>query len=403
MKKKLWLLILAVSLACRADLDWVEYRGPGGAGFTSQAIHPPLGLKWKILLQEGGQKAESFNPPVVMDRTIYFGSDDKNFYSFDMESGYMNWIFKTRGKVNSVPFADEQLVYFGSNDGRLYAVDRKSGKEKWRFQTYNTVQSLVLKSEDTIIFTSDTGATYFLSADGKEKYRPLPNPVWSHHTFQVYDGVIYWAPQGRRFGAFRIKDRKWLWLVNTETDYVVWYSFPALADDTLYFGGNFFNYRSSRLAYYALDRESGRELWRVDDDMDLGDLVAPNRNTMFFNHVPLLDYMAPAVYRNLVIFTSGDTVVRALRATDGAVVWRKRFDLPVSSAPTIAGDRIYFGIHGHEGLGKKARLVCLEAKSGEQLWEVEVEGAPLNAPVIAGRTVIFGTADSHFYVLEEVF
>jgi outer membrane protein assembly factor BamB len=386
---------------CRANLDWITYRGLDGAGYTTNAIYPPLGQKWKILLNEEPARSESFNPPIVIDNTLYFGSDDKNFYAFDLDSGYMNWIFKTKGKVNSVPFADEKSVYFGSNDGRLYAVDRITGKEKWNFQTYNTVQSLVLKADETIIFTSDTGSTYFLDEAGKQKYPPLPNPVWSHHTFQVHDGVIYWAPQGRRFGAFRIKDRKWLWMVNTESAYMIWYSFPAIADGRLFFGSNFFNQRGSMLNFYALDQESGQNIWTMHDDMDPGENTRADRNTLFFKHVPLLDYMAPSIYKDIVIFTSGDSAVRAFRQSDGAIVWQKRFAAPTSSAPTIAGDRIYFGLSAVPG--REARLVCLSAKTGEQLWELEVEGAPLNAPVISGRHIIYGTASNHFYVLEEVF
>jgi outer membrane protein assembly factor BamB len=76
-------------------------------------------------------------------------------------------------------------------------------------------------------------------------------------------------------------------------------------------------------------------------------------------------------------------------------------DMPVSSAPAIAGDRVYFGLLGDDYTPPK--LVCISARDGRFLWQMETEGAILSAPVIAGRRIIFGTDKSVFYVLEEVF
>jgi len=81
--------------------------------------------------------------------------------------------------------------------------------------------------------------------------------------------------------------------------------------------------------------------------------------------------------------------------------WERAFDAPVSSAPTIAAGRVYFGILGNEQI--PPQLVCISARDGRVLWQMETEGAILSAPVIAGKRVIFGTDESVFYVLEQVF
>ena len=402
---------LLLGTGCDEQVDWLAYRGINGAGYTSNSLYPPLGLKWKLSLQDDKAKqAQAFNPPVVMGDAIYFGSNDGNFYSLDVERGYMNWIFKTRAKVNSVPYADEDRIYFGSNDGRVYAVDREKGTKLWEFQTYHTVQSLILRYEDTIIFTSDTGATYFLNPEGKEQHR-IPNPVWSHHTFQVYDGVVYWAPLGRRFGAYDIASKRFLWNVDVTARYPVWYSFPAIDDERVYFASNFYMYGPSELRFYAVNRLDGSSVWDQRYEMDIGSNVKQNRDTMFMRHVYLLDYMAPALWRNRVIFTAGETVVRAFEAESGEILWERHFAYPTSSAPTVAGDRVYFGVRGDgtrlEGAdkssGRAPRLVCLSAKDGRILWDMDTEGAILNAPVVSGKRMIFGTETNKFYVLEEVF
>jgi outer membrane protein assembly factor BamB len=115
----------------------------------------------------------------------------------------------------------------------------------------------------------------------------------------------------------------------------------------------------------------------------------------------MLDFMAPTVWKDLVIYTGGDTRVRAFDAESGLPRWEKAFDMPVCSAPTIAGGRVYFGLLGDDYTPSK--LVCISARDGKLLWQMETEGSLLSAPVIAGKRIIFGTDKSVFYVLEAVF
>lgn len=387
------------------QVDWIYFRGNDGSGSTPNSILPPLGIRWNLKLQEA-EKADVFNPPVVRGDSIYFGSYDGNFYSLNVSSGYMDWIFKTRAPVNSVPYAGEKTVYFGSNDGHVYAVNRKDGEKKWDFNTGNTVQSLVLRYKDTILFTSDTGATFFLDPNGKEQHR-IDNPVWSHHTFQVYDGIVYWAPLGRRFGAYSLAERRFLWSIDVDVPYSVWYSFPAIDEERVYYGSSYLTPSGVVLHYYAVDRLTGESAWEIEDTMEIGDHTPYNVDTLFLRHVRLLDYMAPSLWKNLVIFTSGDAVVRAYDRVTGSSVWTQTFDYPTSSAPTVAGDRIYFGLRGDHAYaqtgGEKPSLVCISARDGRILWKMEVDGAILSAPVISGNRIFFGTETNRFYVLEEIF
>lgn len=391
--------------ACGAG-DWLEFRGTQGRGVSPTTVAPPLALKWKLPLQEGAPRATSFNPPIVYDGTIYFGADDGNFYALDVDSGYMRWIFKTRAPINSVPYADEETVYFGSNDGRVYAVSRGDGRELWSFQTDATVQSLILRYEDLIIFTSDRGASHFLDPDGNEVHR-IPNPIWSYHTFQVYEGVIYWAPappeRGVSFGAYDIDRRSYLWFADKDDPYAVWYSFPALRGRTMYYATGGVRGGSLEFNYLAVDRTTGSEIWRDTQEswFDDGSLYDPV--PLFIDNLKLLDYLAPALWRNLVIFTSGDHVVRAFDAGTGREAWRVTLEQPTSSAPTVAGNRLYFGVRGDPlPGGRPARLICLAANNGRMLWEMELDGAVLSAPVASRGLMIFGTDENYFYVLQEV-
>ena len=411
-------LALAVAAAPPAfgagNRDWVMFRGEEGRGITETRITPPLAVKWQLKLQAAGAQARSFNPPVVVDDTIYFGSDDGNFYALDVDSGYMRWIFQAQAPVNSVPFADREHLYFGSNDGHVYAVARDTGEERWRFPTEYTVQSLILRYDDLVMFTSDRGNTHFVTAAEGAEVHYIPNPVWSFHTFQVYDGVMYWAPgppgRGASFGAYDVYEKAYLWIKGT-TPGLNWYSFPALRGDELFYsaaglGRGPGGAGGLQFVYYAVDRRTGEELWSQQEESffgDAGELIYQPRR-VFLDNLQLLDYLAPVLWRNVVIYTSGDAVVRAFNARSGRPAWRHSFQYPTSSAPTVAGDRVYFGVRG-DGVpgGRPPRLVALSAQNGRLLWEMELEGAVLSAPVVAGNHLIFGTDRNFFYVLEEVF
>ena len=123
----LTVLFFCLLISCTESRDRIVYRGEGGRGYYPEKLIPPIGIKWKLKYQEGDARERHFNPPVVYKNTLFFGSSDSNFYALDIESGFMEWVFKTSAPVNSVPYVDGEKVYFGSSDGFVYAADIKTG------------------------------------------------------------------------------------------------------------------------------------------------------------------------------------------------------------------------------------------------------------------------------------
>jgi outer membrane protein assembly factor BamB len=395
--------LLALS-SCRNRADWVQFRGDRGSGSTANAVYPPLAVKWKLKLQAEGQKAYAFNNPVIKDDTIYFGSTDGNFYALDIATGYMRWVFKTQGAINSVPFADDEMVYFGSNDGTAYALWRKDGTQAWSYFTNHTIQSTVIGYENSIIFISDGGAAYVFSRDGVLTHQ-IANPTWFNFAFQVYADVMYFAPgppeRPQSFGAYDLRSRSWLFVLETSEFSATWYSFPALRGARLFFSTADTDGRLDWLLnYYAYDRISGELLWQYTDFASWGLHSPADPGALWERDIELLDYLAPALWRNLVIYTSGDAKVRAFDGRTGTLAWTRELEYPASAAPAVAGDRVYLGMSGD--LAHPPRLVALSARNGRTLWEMETAGELLSAPLIAGKWMIFGTDEHVFYVLEEV-
>ncbi|MCL2211593.1 MAG: PQQ-binding-like beta-propeller repeat protein [Treponema sp.] len=402
--RRTFLAVVILSLivtACSRNTDWVQFRGEDGRGVSSSKILPPLGIRWKINLQSGDEKIRSLNPPVVIGDTIYFGSDDGNFYALDVDSGYMRWVFKSGAEINSIPYADKDQVYFGSKDGKLYALSRETGQEIWHFQTDSQINSQVQRYGDYIIFVGDADAVYFLSPDGEEQFS-INNPGWYNVTFLVADDVIYnaFGPRVEMVGPYDIKKREFLWFYDYTEINAIWYSFSAVKGDLIYFGtADVFN--GMYLGYHAYDRHTGKVVWREYRD---GIFNRGNNYDIweyFIRNVDVLDFMSPAIWKNLVIYTGGDCAARAFNAQTGRLRWEQVFDTPVSSAPTLASGRVYFGLLGDDFA--PPQLVCISARDGKILWQMETEGSILSAPVISGKRIIFGTDKSVFYVLEQVF
>ncbi len=406
----LGLVLLILASGCSRGAHWVMFRGRQSQGYTDERVRPPLAVKWKLKLQENPGDKRAFNPPIVVDDTIYFGSNDGNFYALDVESGYMRWVFKTLSPINSLPYADDERVYFGSSDGFLYAVDRETGEKVWDFDTGTPVNSTVIGYEEGIVFTSDVGASYFFSGEG-ELLHQIPNPVWLSHSFQIQDHIMYFAPgpetNPHSFGAYDIREKAYLWFIDTRDDAPTWYSFPAKKGNIVHYGISRLYSDGWLLSYYGLDARTGAVRWVREEPGILPLWPDLDSFALFEDALDLLDYLAPALWKDLAIYSSGDNVIRAFKAKSGEPAWRREFFQPASSAPIVAGDRVYVGLRGsldEDTLEKPypSLLVCLSARTGKVLWEYETDGDILSAPVIAGDWIIFGTDNSYFYVLEEV-
>jgi len=388
--------------SCSRSSDWIQFRGEGGRGVSNSRITPPLGIRWKIKLQSGDEKIRSLNPPIVMGDTIYFGSDDGNFYALDVESGYMRWVFKSGAEINSIPSSDKDNIYFGSKDGKLYALSCKTGQVMWTFQAESQINSQVQRYGDYIIFVGDADAVYFLSPQGEEKFR-INNPGWYNYSFLVADDIMYMGtgPVVELVGPYNIKKREFLWFLDYHEMEAIWYSFTAVKGDLLYMGTASIAMDTTYLGYHAYNRHTGELVWRKYLDGKIYGNKFNDTWAYFLRNLEILDFMSPAVWKDLVIFTGGDNTARAFDSKTGDLRWEKVFDAPVSSAPTIASGRVYFGLMENDY--NKSRLVCISARDGRLLWQMETDGSILSAPVIAGKRVIFGTDKSVFYVLERVF
>ena len=96
-----------------------------------------------------------------------------------------------------------------------------------------------------------------------------------------------------------------------------------------------------------------------------------------------------AVSGDAVVFGDASGAVRALRITNGSIVWEYRTDDPVYSTPAVGGGRVVFG-------GTDGAIRALDARTGTLVWKIQTGGPVVASPRIADGVVYIGSSDHVF-------
>jgi outer membrane protein assembly factor BamB len=151
-------------------------------------------------------------------------------------------------------------------------------------------------------------------------------------------------------------------------------------------GGKIFAASRDDHRVHAVDAASGKRVWSFSTG---GQVDGP-----------------PSYYRGLAIFGCRDGYVYALRASDGKLAWRFRaaptqrfilaYDQPESAWPIhgsvlVEDGKVYFSAGRHTDLDGGVTAFCLEAASGEVVWEKKPSHiAFLDIPVKGGKFLYMG-------------
>lgn len=325
------------TLPVAQDSPWPKFRRD--ARQTGAGTVPPedAGLPpWRFRTGKG-----IFSSPVVGgDETIYIGSADRTFYA--LRDGEVVWRFDTGEIIDSAAVLDDRgRVYFGSGDGHVYALDATTGEQKWSFEADppETQNALIrwfegnvgIGPDGTLYAGNDNFHLYALDRDtGAARWRAvMPDQTWSLAAVDV--------------------ERSRLYVGNV-------------------------NVLGARGNVFALDLETGEQLWRFGRD---GSVAA-----------------SPALAGDTTFVGAYDGFLRALAVDDGAPRWEVglRDHLYASPALTADGGLIQAGADGS--------VYALNAADGTVRWVFDW-GAPLrSSPALdpEGR-VYLGTGDGHLLVL----
>jgi outer membrane protein assembly factor BamB len=166
---------------------------------------------------------------------------------------------------------------------------------------------------------------------------------------------------------------------------------------------------------YALDRNTGQELWNFPPDALNGDFAdttpavvngivyfgvnrggpvvyAVNAATgvrIWSHSGPISQIISsPTVIDGRVHVAFTDGTIRALNAATGQVIWSITHPGGAYSSPAVDGGRLYIAIH-NQG------LLALDANTGSELWLAPMPGPQWSSPAVDNGRVFVGSRDDH--------
>lgn len=241
--------------------------------------------------------------------------------------------------LTPAPVIHEEVVYAGSGDGGLYALEAADGAVRWIYRTGGRIRAAPALHEGTVYVGSGDG--YFHAVDAAAGER-----VWRFRTEGAgLDAADFGFDRTQITGA------------------------ASVADDAVYFGS-----RDARL--YALDRRSGRELWRFEEPSAW--VIA-----------------TPAVTADGIYSArSSSSNVRAIDRGTGEELWVNEADGFVFASPAVVGDRLYVG-------SDEGTLHAFDRASGGEAWSLRTAGGIWGTPVAHAGRLYFAGDDGAVYAVTD--
>ena len=305
-------------ISCREASTPTDYPGPHVA--------------WQVPINFGNADMEWGGVPVVADGRFYF-AEGANITALDANTGARLWSTTIR---NNPAALTSKIVWHGSriflpDHPDVFCLDAATGQILWRY-------------------ASDSDASVGESA--------------------VDDRAMYIGTRDHKVSALDINDGHPIWTVDvgpgwTEMGMVQGIS---LARDTVYVGITHWIAHNGYLqsaVIVALDRDTGRELWRYQGEGDRNGIVT-----------------TPVVAGSNLI--ADDVIFGSVFAVDrftGKEVWR-RASAPGGygpmDSPIIIGDTAFIA-------SADTYFYALDSKSGKAYWSSVGRGGSFSAGVVCGR------------------
>jgi len=167
--------------------DSIVVTGTSDGHFV-QAVHLETGKEiWKYRTV-----SIVWSSPVILNKTVYIGSDEGILYALDLYSGKKINAYQASGNIFSSPVISDSLLYFGSDNGLLYALK----PAKHLFGSAANIQKFVYYEKDVNFnfrYATDLKIKGYLNEHG---YKTMDNSKlqqWLSNKDSAGNSVIVFA------------------------------------------------------------------------------------------------------------------------------------------------------------------------------------------------------------------
>lgn len=167
--------------------DSIVVTGTSDGHFV-QAIHLETGKElWKYRTV-----SLVWSSPVIVNNTVYVGSDEGILYAFDIYTGTRLNSYQANGSIYSSPVVSNKLLYFGTDNGLLYALkptEQVSGSKKnvLKFVYYEKDVNSVFK------YATDLKIKAYLNEHGYQTLNTESLVKWLSNKDSALNSVIVFA------------------------------------------------------------------------------------------------------------------------------------------------------------------------------------------------------------------
>lgn len=336
-----------------------------------------IGCKQKKLGSSFMTKDAILASPAIIDNLVLVGSLDSNLYALEAENMDLLWSFKTSGPIVTSPAIHEDTIFVPSGDGFCYALKKATGSLIWKARGGEAIFSSPIYVNGKIIMGSSDSSLHALrSADGNSLWKFKTNDyIKARPAF--YDDKVFVGSWDRYFYCVSADDGNLIWKQKISDNRY----FPAATSNPLIFNNKII-VSSHDHVVHAFNAQIGKLLWQHQTN---------NRNKP--------GYSSPVSSDNKIYFGSLSGHLFALDAQSGREVWSVALpdsmnpDPIFDSSPAIAGSQIMVGsISGVVyGANKDA---------GKPDWTFKLsDGYIFSSPIVWKNYVFMGSCDGKIYKL----
>ena len=352
-------------------VDSMVYFGSGDHVFY--AVSKSTGEK----IWEYKTKGNVHSSAATYKNMVYFGSADGNLYALDKNSGKLIWKYASQGEKSyglwdyylSSPKVEEGIVYWGSGDSHLYALDGINGHLKWKYKTGDIVHASPVIDAETLYFGSFDGYFYALNKNNGSviwKIKTIGDTYSPKGEVQrsafVHDDMVYFGSRDYNMYALDKATGAIKWKMRDSGGWII--ARPTVYKENVYFG------TSDGHVFYALDKKSGKEVWKAPLAMRV--------------------YGAAIAVDGILYFGTFDGKLMGLDYKTGVLKWEFQTELSKQNYSVIYNKEGHFKddfvLYGDDYVASEAKIHEL--------------GSILSTPVIEDKIVYFGSSDGHFYAVK---
>jgi outer membrane protein assembly factor BamB len=329
---------------------------------------------------------------VTSGENAYVGTDKGSIYAFSAASCSPLWqrqlaskMIKVYGVADGVVFANDTY-----EPSPLYALSATTGKVLWQFSPPGAIGLWVLVQDGVVYAEGESAASvsavgapatrqYTLTAlqakDGHVLWQEAPSPLLSQsELLGTGPGVVYIRQAVDNVSGELTSSA--VSALDAGTGRVLWTATLVASDGTVerppVVTSGIVYVQTSRGAVYALEANTGIQRWYIAG-------AAPQYPTGSYGIV------APAVANGLV-YATGLEGVTAYRVTDGSVAWHYQPQTMTQgltpSVPVLVSGVIYVTV------GNRVETVALRASSGAVLWKRQGFNPPDFGPVLVDDSLL---------------